>query len=97
MKLDKNDRELLKEMGCSEEDFKQIEEVSSARNTTYELIDEKSNQAKEIIRAEAIRLLGRRQYLAGLSRSAFHWSAVQDVPDGSGRVIYFDSSKYFKS
>ncbi len=88
MKLTEKDKELLSSWGHTEQDFQQIEEAMYSRNTKYDL------NGKPIGRDEAIRLLGRRAYLAGLSRSAFHWSASQMTDDG--QEIGFDSSHLFR-
>lgn len=89
MKLSREDQEILTDLGVSEKDYRQIEEASHARLTTYAL------DGKEITRDAAIRLLGRRDYLSGMARSAFHWSAARALTDGS--VVYFDSSNYLRS
>ena len=91
MKLTNEDKALLLDWGYPEEDFAQIEEAFQKSKTTYELGDFR------ISREEAIRLLGRRQYLSGVARSAFHRTAAREVPmSTSGEVVYFDSSKLFK-
>lgn len=87
MKLTQEDKAILLDMGHPESDFSQIEEAT--RKTTYEYCD------REISRGEAISLLGRRTYLAGIARSAFHWSAVQYTPEE--KPVYFDSSSLFKA
>lgn len=89
MKLTKTDKEMLLCIGVREEDFAQIQEVMQVRYTSYELNGEK------ISRDKAIEILGRKKFLAGLSRSAFHYTAVS-IAD-SGERVYFDSSKYFRS
>lgn len=88
MKLSNEERTHLHELGYSDTDVKQIEEVMQVRYTTYTL------GSKTISRDRAIELLGRKTYLSGIVRSAFHWSAVRITE--SGENIYFDSSKYFK-
>ena len=88
MKLTKKDKDLLFSWGYTERDFPQIEEATRSTKTKYEL------DGKPIGRDEAIRLLGRMSYLAGLSRSSFHWSASQTTDDG--REVQFDSSRLFK-
>ena len=91
MKLTNEDKVLLLDWGYTEKDFAQIEEAFQKCKTTYKLGD------FTISREEAIRLLGRRQYLSGIARSAFHSSATRDVPMSmSGEFVYFDSSKLFK-
>lgn len=86
MKLTQTDKALLLDMGHPESDFGQIEEAT--RRTDYEYC------GRQISREEAISLLGRRSYLAGIGRSAFHYSADQVTPDG--KHVYFDSSRLFK-
>ena len=70
-----------------ESDLGQIEEA--ARRTAYEY------DGKRISRGEAISLLGRRSYLAGISRSAFHHTSVQLTPEE--KPVYFDSSRLFEA
>lgn len=86
MKLTKEDKELLKNWGHEERDFNQIEEATI--KTTYE-----TNRNK-ITANEALDILGRKVYLSGISRSAFHWSACRQ--NEKGQTVYFDSSKLFK-
>lgn len=87
MKLTKADKALLLDMGHPESDFRQIEEAT--RRTVYEY------DGRQIGREEAITLLGRRSYLAGIARSAFHWSATQHTSEE--KPVYFDSSRLFKA
>lgn len=87
MKLTEKDKELLLKWGHSERDFAQIEEAT--RRTTYRYC------GKEIEREKAIYLLGDEQYLSGISRSAFHFSATQETRDG--HIVYFDSIRLFKA
>ena len=42
----------------------------------------------------AIELLGRKNFLSGIARSAFHWDAMRETEDG--RKIFFDSSRLFR-
>ena len=86
MKLNKEDKQLLKDWGYPEDDFRQIEEATT--KTKYELGDEK------ISRTKVIEILGRELYLSGIARSAFHWSAYRTNENGQG--IYFNSSKLFE-
>ena len=94
MKLEKGDKDLLRSWGYSENDFPQIEEAMKKAKTTYELQGKGHDPADRITREEAVRLLGRREYLSGISRSAFHYSAARNTPDG--KTVFFDSSKLFK-
>lgn len=85
MKLTKMDRELLIKWGYREEDLNQIEEATT--KTVYEMNGKKISQKK------ALEVLGREEYLSGISRSAFHWSSARN---NNGDTVYFDSSKLFK-
>ena len=82
-----------------EEDLPQIEEAADV--TKYSLIKyEEDNwrgkyDEKRISRTEAIRILGRKGWLSGLSRAAFHMSAVRNLDDMRSQV-YFDSRNLFK-
>lgn len=88
MKLTKEDKELLLNLGHKECDLAQIEAALCRNITTYSL------SGKQITRDEAVHLLGREKYLTGICRSAFHSSAVQYAE--GGQAVYFDSSKMFK-
>ena len=88
MKLTAQDKEWLRNWGHDDRDFPQIEEAMHGRKTIYDL------DGRRITRERAIRLLGRKAYIAGIARSAFHYSAVQDLDDG--RCVGFDSSNLFR-
>ena len=86
MKLNKEDKALLKEWGHLESDLEQIEEAT--RKTKYELND------KNISTKKAIEILGREKYLSGISRSAFHWTALRS--NDNNESVFFNSSKLFE-
>lgn len=88
MELTKNDKELLKSWGYENEDIKQIERATGVRFTKYKVDN------KEISIDEAITLLGREEFLSGISRSAFHWSSARTTKNG--KTVLFDSSRLFK-
>lgn len=88
MKLTNKDKEILRKWGYSEDDLKQIEEAT--RKTVYEL-----NSKEKISCKDAIKLIGRKAFLSGISRSAFHWSASRYTEDGNN-FVSFDSSKLFQ-
>lgn len=87
MKLTAEDKAMLLDMGHPEGDFGQIEEATG--KTTYKW------HGKRICREEALNLLGRRMYLSGIARSAFHFTAVRFTPQNE--PVYFDSSRLFKA
>ena len=88
MRLTKEDREWLMSLGHRECDLPQIEAALHIKRTTYSL------EGKPVSRAQAIRLLGHEFYLAGISRSAFHYTAAQATE--AGETVCFDSCKLFK-
>ena len=89
MKLNTQDVKLLLDWGFTEKDFSQIEEAMQKRKTKYEI------DGKPASREDVINLLGRKQYLSGIARSAFHWTALQTTDDGRHDVS-FDSSNLFR-
>ena len=87
MKLTAEDKRRLIEWGYSERDLAQIETATQKSKTTYKV------GGTYISREEAITALGRLEYLSGIARSAFHFSAARTASDG--RVVIFDSSRLF--
>lgn len=79
MKLNKKDEVALLEMGNLEKDLVQLRMAAQKANIQYE--------GEKISHQKAIELLGRRVYLTGISRCAFHASAVRQTPEG--KVVYF--------
>lgn len=96
MKLTNCEKEILIELGHSEEDLEQIQKAMDSRCTKYEYCHNGSE--KSISREKAYELLGMRKFLSGISRSAFCWSAVRYIDDNCEEkgYIYFDSSNLFK-
>jgi len=86
MKLTKADKEFLMQKGDLAQDLAQIEE---AIGSTKFYCDE-----QRITQGDALRMLGRKELLCGMSRSAFHWTTSRETKDG--RTIRFDSSSYFR-
>ena len=94
-KLTEKDKKLLKEWGYLDEDMKQIEEGASVGAITFTSKDR--TYKHEITPQKAIRIIGREQFLSGLSRSAFHWSAIRYVKDNDENgFVYFDMAKLFE-
>lgn len=88
VKLSREDQELLRSLDCEERDFPQIERALRKDMTTYKMDN------KRISREQAIELLGKRNFLSGISRSAFHCTAVRETADG--RFVLFNSYNLFK-
>ena len=93
MKLTKADKEYLKDIGYAIRDFEQIEKATG--KTTYTMVDENTGEETKINREKTIEIIGRKAYLSGISRSAFHWTSVRET-DKLGVIIYFDSSRLFR-
>ena len=87
---------MLRSWGETDErDIAQVEEAITKTKYTFYANDA---QPKVISASKAIELLGNSNFLSGLDRSAFHWSAVRyiDDSDESKGYVYFDSSALFK-
>lgn len=80
----KEDIAYLKECGNDEEDIEQIERATN--HTKFELDGVKISQDK------AIGLLGRKKFISGMMRCAFHASAVRET--NYGGKVYFDCYKW---
>ena len=105
MKLTKSDRDILKELGYEEQDSAQIQRALNKRNTKYtkyrEVINTFNNipyaeNEEPITREEAIKLLGKEDFLNGLARSCFHYSAVREVGT-TDLYVSFDSSNLHRN
>lgn len=83
MKITKEEKMYLERCGYGRKDLAQIREDK----TTYEM------DGTSITREEAVTRLGRLDYLSGIARSAFHFTAMRITEDG--KVILFDSSRLF--
>ena len=88
MELTNEDNEYLRKLGYEDKDFKQI--IMAMKVTTYKL-----DIGGRISRKRAIELLGRENFLSGISRSAFHYTAYRIVPETTCGML-FDSSRLFK-
>ena len=89
MKLTKEDIRKLSSWGYRSEDFAQIEKAASAKLTVYE-IDGKAVGLKALLK-----IMDRREWLSGIARSAFHYTASRNTYDG--RIVCFDSHKLFQT
>lgn len=97
------EKDILLELGYLETNFPQIEAAMRQGMITYSLQPLELGPRQETVevgacrqisREQAIALLGKHRYLAGLGRSAFHWSAVQYTANCEA-AVYFDSRKFF--
>jgi hypothetical protein len=93
--LTAKDKSLLKEWGYLDEDMAQIEEGANVGRITFTY--KGRTYEHEITPQRAIRIIGREQFLSGLSRSAFHWSAIRYRNDNDKNgYVYFDMHKLFE-
>lgn len=91
MKLTKEDKEILLSMGYEKDDFPQIEETT--RTVKFKIFDEEMRTKRRIGIREASEILSKYDFLSGLARSAFHFSAVRVSEKGEN--VHFDNSKMF--
>ena len=98
MKLTDKDKEYLLEKiyegikQTFDEDLPQIEEADV---TTYTLYKGDKSDGR-ISRTKAIALCGREGWLSGLSRAAFHWTAMREVKGKPNLYVGFDAHKLFR-
>ena len=76
-----------------EEDLRQIEDAADV--TTYTLFKGDKEEGR-ISRKKAIELCGREKWLSGLSRAAFHWTAMREVKGKEGQYVDFDARRLFR-
>lgn len=81
MKLTAEDEAVLLGMGHPKQDIPQLKDAT--RKATIKYRNEKISHER------AVELLGRRTYLTGISRCAFHASAVRETPDGETVDFYY--------
>lgn len=87
MKITEQDKQVLRDFGHPESDMRQL--CEAARRCKYE--NDKSHKA---LKAEqVIEMIGRRAWLAGISRAAYHFTSAQSE---NGHYISFDCSAMFK-
>lgn len=91
-KLSDEDIKTLKRFGHEDEDIPQIQEALLKTKFTY---CEDDKEVREISAQEAVELLGKEQFLSGLGRSAYHYTAYRKINDNTG--VSFDSFALFEN
>lgn len=76
-----------------EDATREVDFLRTAKN--LRVAEKNKINGMRITREKVIELLGRRQYLSGIARSAFHSTAVRETENGE--FVHFDSSKLFKN
>ena len=84
--LTEDDKKLLRKWGETEENLKWIEEC--ANKSVFLLDDEEA-----ITLERALKLMDRKEFLSGISRSCFHWDSTRSTRDGK-HTITFESGKH---
>lgn len=76
MKVYKKEKEMLTNWGYTEDDIQQIERLKY----DFTLYDEKygENNSKKITQKQARELLSLEDFLSGIARAAFHWTAARN-------------------
>lgn len=107
-KLTKKDKEILLNVGYSQDDLSQIEEGINIGKITHEkrIKGTRNYKEKEIGIKTAIKYIGKKQFLYSCGRASFHWNTSEQIKDCSeednsylqgysDEVICFDFSKLF--
>lgn len=87
MKLLKSDIEYLLSMGESVDTIEQIKRAKRIIKLT-------NAKGERITQDKAVEILGRKEFLSGLDRASFHWTAYRE--NENGESVYFDASKLFE-
>lgn len=90
MELTKKDKKQLLKWGYTEEDFAQIERC--LKEVRIESFSRKDHW-KPISAETALKMIGRTEFLSGISRAAFHTSAMRDGKNKYAR-LYFEFDPY---
>lgn len=86
LQLTEQDKVLLRKWGYTPSDYKQIEDCMN--NATFEIWGDNIDDCNHISVDTALWYCGRRNFLNGCSRAAFHASAVRDTRFKT-RQVYF--------
>lgn len=84
-RLTDEDKKILLSWGNREDELDQIELEANVCEYTQCY---KSKPDRKITRDEAIKLLGRREFLSGIERTAFHWNCGRER---GNRYVHFES------
>ena len=88
-KLTEEDMEMLKKWGYRDDDIESIQQCFDDDG-----FDMRDRFNRKIDAETAINMLGQEEFLSGIGRSCFHWSAAR----GSGqKTVEFDTSEWHKN
>jgi len=91
MQWNKKNIDMLRNWGYSEEDIKQIK----TSGKYLKLTDITTARPKRLLQFQAKQILGEKEFISGMARAAFHFTAVRESEDGKTKVM-FDCSAMFK-
>ena len=82
------DKTILLGGGCKQDELDIIEwEANVCRYS----LENQTRKLRDVTRDEAIKLLGRKNWLWSIERTAFHWSSSRECKRNKNHVIYFES------
>ena len=89
MKFTEKDIKYFLDCGYFESDIPQIKRAKRFLRLTNE-------KGEKMTQDKAVEVLGRENFLSGLSRASFHWTSSRESENGK-HTIYFDCSKLFEA
>lgn len=87
-RLTGSDKEQLKLFGYLDKDFNQIEFAANEVSLFY--------NNKKISVDECITLIGRKRFLSGIARAAFHMTVVRSASEDETKSVLFDGHDMWK-
>ncbi len=91
MQWTKRNTDILRKWGYSEEDIKQIK----TSGKYLKLTDITTLRPKRLLQFQAKQILGEEEFISGMARAAFHFTAERESKDGKIKIL-FDCSSMFK-
>lgn len=93
MKLTENDIKRLRRIGYMDHDITWIEKDLYNDRYTYELYrTDNGKKVKDLTAENAIRWVGRKNFLSGIGRACFHHTAVREGKNG--RYVMFECHNF---
>lgn len=94
MKLTEEDKQILRSWNYTEQNIEQIKRFLG--KTVYKFVDDENGTSERISATKASELLDRKDFLSGLARSTFHWTAVRELPNNENAHVFFNSGNYWR-
>ena len=93
MKLSEKEKSILLRWGHTESELRQIQDACNEARITLS-VNQDTDCTDRITEKFAARVLGREQFLSGISRAAFHCTATRVTPEGM--EVHFDLSNWWR-